>query len=122
MAGCTRASTRLPAGAPDPRLRGGGPPGRGGHAEPSRSRRDAAGVPVRASSGASLRAAFLAWLGAAFSLPLVTFAVSPFPEISGAFFAAAAAYVLWQSPLTWTGAVTAALCLAGMVAVRPGCS
>jgi len=70
------------------------------------------------ATGASLRAAFLAWLGAAFSLPLVTFAVSPFPEISGAFFAAAAAYALWQSPLTWTAAVTAALCLVGMVAVK----
>jgi hypothetical protein len=70
------------------------------------------------ASGASLRAAFLAWLGAAFSLPLVTFAVSPFPEISGAFFAAAAAYALWQSPVTWTAAATAALCLAGMVAVK----
>jgi hypothetical protein len=70
------------------------------------------------ASGASPRAAFLAWLGAAFSVPLVIFSASPFPEISGAFFAAAAAYALWQSPPTWTLAVTAAISLAGMVAVK----
>ena len=76
-----------------------GPPGRGGHAQSARGRRACCSRSgSRAASGASLRAAFLAWLGAAFSLPLVTFAVSPFPEISGAFFAAAAAYALWQSP------------------------
>jgi hypothetical protein len=69
-------------------------------------------------SGASLRAAFLAWLGAAFSLPFVTYGASPFPEISGAFFAAAAAYLLWHSRLTRAAAVTASLCLVAMVATK----
>ena len=70
------------------------------------------------ASGASLRAAFLAWLGAAFSLPFVTYGASPFPEISGAFFATAAAYLLWHSRLTRAAAVTASLCLVAMVAAK----
>ena len=69
------------------------------------------------ASGASLRAAFLAWLGAAFSLPFVTYAASPFPEISGAFFATAAAYLLWHSPDSGRRGHRA-LCLVGMVAAK----
>ena len=70
------------------------------------------------ASGASLRAAFLAWLGAAFSLPLVTYGASPFPEVSGALFATAAAFLLWHPRLTRAAAVGAALCLAVMVAAK----
>jgi hypothetical protein len=70
------------------------------------------------ASGASLRAAFLAWLGAAFSLPLVIYAASPFPEISGAFFATAAGHLLWHSRRTRAAAVSAFLCLIAMVAAK----
>jgi hypothetical protein len=70
------------------------------------------------ASGASLRAAFLAWLGAAFSVPFVTYAASPFPEMSGGFFAGAAAYLLWQGRPTWTARVAASLCLVAMVATK----
>lgn len=70
------------------------------------------------ASGASLRAAFLAWLGAAFSLPFVTYGASPFPEVSGALFATAAAFLLWHPRLSRPAAVSAALCLAVMVAAK----
>ena len=70
------------------------------------------------TSGASLRAALLAWLGAAFSLPCVTYAASPFPEVPGAFFATAAAYLLWPSHASRSARFTASLSLAAMVAAK----
>jgi hypothetical protein len=51
------------------------------------------------ATGATERAAFMAWLGAALSPPLVVYSASPFPEVSGAFFATLAATLLWRSPV-----------------------
>jgi hypothetical protein len=70
------------------------------------------------ASGASLRAAFLAWLGAAFSVPFVTYGASPFPEMTGAFLATAAACLLWHQPLTRVAGTAAALCLVAMVTAK----
>jgi hypothetical protein len=70
------------------------------------------------ASGISRRSAFLAWLGAAFSVPFLVYSASPFPEISGAFFATAAAYFLWSPRLTRLAAAMAALCLVAMVAAK----
>jgi hypothetical protein len=69
-------------------------------------------------SGASVRAAFLAWLGAAFSLPVVSFAVSPWPEMTGAFFATAAVFVLLREPRARRAIAAAAGLLALMVATK----
>lgn len=69
-------------------------------------------------SGASTRAAFLAWLGAAFSLPVVSFAVSPWPEMTGAFFATAAVFVLLREPGTRRAIAAAGGLLALMVATK----
>ena len=70
------------------------------------------------ASGISRRSAFLAWLGAAFSVPFLVYSASPFPEVSGAFFATAAAYFLWSPRLTRPAAAMAALCLVAMVAAK----
>jgi hypothetical protein len=70
------------------------------------------------ASGTGLRAAFLAWLGAAFSVPFVTYAASPFPEMTGAFLATAAAWLLWHQPVTRAVGAAAALCLIAMVAAK----
>jgi hypothetical protein len=70
------------------------------------------------ASAIGLRSSFLAWLGAAFSVPLVVYSASPFPEATGAFFATAAAYLLWNPRLTRAAAVAASLCLVAMVAVK----
>ena len=69
-------------------------------------------------SGASTRAAFLAWLGAAFSLPVLSFAVSPWPEMTGAFFATAAVFVLLREPGTRRAIAVAGGLLALMVATK----
>ena len=69
------------------------------------------------ATGASLRAAFLAWLGAAFSAPFMIYAASPFPEMSGGFLAIAAAYLVWQEGVR--GATLAiVLCLVALVGVK----
>ena len=68
--------------------------------------------------GASRRAAFLTWLGAAFSVPFVTFSASPFPEATGACLATAAAYLLWRHPVRRAVGLAAAACLVGMVAAK----
>jgi hypothetical protein len=70
------------------------------------------------ASGASLRAAFLAWVGAAFSAPFVTYGASPFPEMTGAFLATAAAALLWHEPLGRAAGAAASLCLVAMVAAK----
>ncbi|HEY7140763.1 MAG TPA: hypothetical protein VIE44_11725 [Methylomirabilota bacterium] len=70
------------------------------------------------ASGASLRSAFLAWLGAAFSAPFVVYAASPFPEMTGALLATATACLLWRQPLTRAAAAAASLCLVAMVAAK----
>jgi hypothetical protein len=70
------------------------------------------------ASGISRRSAFLAWLGAAFSVPLLVYSASPFPEVSGAFFAAAAAYCLWTPRATRLALAMAAGCLVAMVAAK----
>ncbi len=70
------------------------------------------------ASGASRRAAFLAWVGAAFSAPFVVYATSPFPEMTGACLATAAAYLLWRQPVSRAAVATAAACLLGMVAAK----
>jgi hypothetical protein len=49
-------------------------------------------------AGASARGAFLAWLGAAFSVPVLSFAVSPWPEMTGACLATVAAFLLLREP------------------------
>ena len=69
-------------------------------------------------SGASARAAFLAWLGAAFSLPVVSFAVSPWPEMTGACLAAAAVFSLLRAPGGRRAVVVAGGLLALMVATK----
>jgi hypothetical protein len=70
------------------------------------------------ASGTRLRSAFLAWLGAAFSVPFLVYSASPFPEVSGAFFVTAAASFLWTPRVTRTAAAMAALCLVAMVAAK----
>jgi hypothetical protein len=67
--------------------------------------------------GASLRGAFLAWLGAAFSGMFVSYAASPFPEMSGAFFTTAAVFLLAQERPPRAVAL-AGLCLAALVGVK----
>jgi hypothetical protein len=69
-------------------------------------------------SGASARAAFLAWLGAAFSLPVVSFAVSPWPEMTGACLAAAAVFSLLRAPGGRRAIAVAGGLLALMVATK----
>jgi hypothetical protein len=69
-------------------------------------------------SGASPRAAFLAWLGAAFSVPVVSFAVSPWPEMTGAFFATAAAFLLLREPRTRRSVAAVGSLLTLMVATK----
>ena len=69
-------------------------------------------------SGASVRAAFLAWLGAAFSLPVVSFAVSPWPEMTGACLAAAAVFSLLRAPGGRRAIAVAGGLLALMVATK----
>ncbi len=62
--------------------------------------------------GASSRAAFLAWLGATFSVPLLSFAVSPWPEMTGALCLTAAVFLLCREHRIVLAAWAAALCLA----------
>lgn len=69
-------------------------------------------------SGASVRAAFLAWFGAAFSLPIVSFAVSPWPEMTGALCATAAAFAVLRQPRTRRALAAAGSLLALMVATK----
>jgi hypothetical protein len=69
-------------------------------------------------SGASVRAAYLAWLGAAFSLPILSFAASPWPEMTGAFFVTSAAFLLLREPRTWRAVVAAGSLLALTVATK----
>ena len=68
--------------------------------------------------GVSVRAAFLAWLGAAFSSVVVSYAASPFPETSGAFFSTAAVCLLMRERASRPAFLAAALCLAALVAVK----
>ncbi len=70
------------------------------------------------ASGVRLRSAFLAWLGAAFSVPFLVYSSSPFPEVTGAFFATAAASFLWTPRATRATLAMAALCLVAMVAAK----
>lgn len=44
--------------------------------------------------GTSVQAAFLAWLGTCLSVPVLSFSISPFPEMTGAFFMTGAIYLL----------------------------
>jgi hypothetical protein len=69
-------------------------------------------------AGASSRAAFLAWLGAAFSVPAVSFAVSPWPEMTGAFFATSAAVLLLRAPRPRAAIGAAAILLVLLVATK----
>ena len=69
-------------------------------------------------AGASGRASFLAWLGAAFSVPVMSFAASPWPEMTGALFATSSVFIILRSPRTAAAVVTATLALTVMVAVK----
>jgi hypothetical protein len=69
--------------------------------------------------GASRRGAFLAWLGVAFSVPVLSFAASPWPEMTGALCLTGAVLLLCREPRTPAAALAAALCLAVAVAVKP---
>ena len=68
--------------------------------------------------GATFRAAFLAWLGLAFSAPFLSFVFSPFPEAAAAFFTTACAWLLTRERARWIGLGAAALCLAALVATK----
>jgi len=68
--------------------------------------------------GASIRAAFLAWLGTALSLPMVSFAVSPWPEMTGALCATAAVFAVLRHPRTRRTVAATASLLAVMVATK----
>ena len=68
--------------------------------------------------GASMRAAFLAWLGTALSLPIVSFAVSPSPEMTGALCATAAVFAVLRHPRTRRAVAATASLLAVMVATK----
>jgi hypothetical protein len=69
-------------------------------------------------AGASLRAAFLAWLGAAFSVPVLSYVVSPWPEMTGALCLPAAAFFLSGEGRRPRALAMAGLCLAGAVLVK----
>jgi hypothetical protein len=69
-------------------------------------------------AGASARASYLAWLGAAFSVPVVSFAASPWPEMTGALLATSSVFLILKSPRTTAAVPAAALALALMVAVK----
>ena len=60
----------------------------------------------------------MAWLGAALSAPLVVYSASPFPEVSGAFFATLAATLLGRVPGSVVRRFGAAVCLGAMVATK----
>ncbi len=69
--------------------------------------------------GASRRGAFLAWLGIAFSVPVLSFAASPWPEMTGALCLTGAVLFLCREPRAPGPALAAALCLAIAVAAKP---
>lgn len=68
--------------------------------------------------GASPRAAFLAWLGGAFSVPIVSFAGSPWPEMPGAFFVTLGAAGLLLPAAGARGYARAGLALAALFALK----
>jgi hypothetical protein len=68
--------------------------------------------------GATFRAAFLAWVGLAFSAPFVSFVFSPFPEAAAAFFTTASAWLLTRERARGAALCLAALCLAALMATK----
>jgi hypothetical protein len=69
-------------------------------------------------AGATFRAAFLAWLGLAFSVPFLSFVFSPFPEATAAFFVTASAWLLTRERARGTALCGAALCLVALMATK----
>ena len=70
------------------------------------------------ASGAGLRAAFLAWLGVAFSVPVLSLGATAWPEMAGAALVTGAAALLWRRERPGGTLALAAACLAGAVAVK----
>ena len=69
-------------------------------------------------AGATFRAAFLAWLGLAFSVPFLSFVFSPFPEAAAALFATASAWLLTRERARRAALGGAALCLVALMATK----
>jgi hypothetical protein len=69
-------------------------------------------------AGATFRAAFLAWLGLAFSVPFLSFVFSPFPEATAAFFVTASAWLLTRERARGAALCGAALCLVALMATK----
>jgi hypothetical protein len=70
------------------------------------------------ASGVGLRAAFLAWLGIAFSAPVVSLATSSFVEMSAGLFLAIAASGVLGRRGSWTGGLLVSGCLAALLALK----
>ncbi len=70
------------------------------------------------ASGAGLRAAFLAWLGVTFSVPLLSFEATAWPEMTGAALVTGAAALLSRRERLRGTLALAAACLAAAVAVK----
>jgi hypothetical protein len=69
-------------------------------------------------TGVGLHAAYLAWLGVAFSAPVVSFGTSTFLEMSAAFFLTAAATGVLGVRWSWPGSLGVAACLTAAVALK----
>ena len=69
-------------------------------------------------AGATVRGAFLAWLGLAFSVPFLSFVFSPFPEAAAALFATASAWLLTRERARRAALGGAALCLVALMATK----
>jgi hypothetical protein len=70
------------------------------------------------ATGAGLRAAYLAWLAAAFSAPIVSLATSSFVEMSAGFVLSAAASGALEMRRPWAKGLFVAGCLAALVALK----
>ncbi len=69
-------------------------------------------------TGAGLRAAYLAWLAAAFSVPIVSLATSSFVEMSAGLFLSAAASGALEMRRSWARGLFVTVCLAALVALK----
>src|SRR5262249_60896864 len=66
----------------------------------------------------TFRAAFLAWVGLAFSAPFFSFVSSPFPETAAAFFTTASAWLLTRERARGAALGAALLCLVALMAIK----
>ncbi|MCU0580156.1 MAG: hypothetical protein MUF69_11535, partial [Desulfobacterota bacterium] len=68
--------------------------------------------------GASVPAAFLAWLGSLLCVPVLSLAISPFPETAGAFFLTAALYLLLKETRNARDLAAILACILALLALK----